>query len=83
VTVEQATGLLVAVTGLVGAVGVLVVQLRSLRKDLNGRLTQLLAVAEQAARKDGELAGRDFSTRSTTVSAPVGVGTVVPLTPNE
>jgi len=83
VTVEQATALVVAITGLVGAVGVLVVQIRSLRKDINGRLTQLLAVAEQAARKDGELAGRDYSRGLTTVTAATGAGTVVPLTTNE
>jgi len=83
VTVEQATALVVAITGLVGAVGVLVVQIRSLRKDINGRLTQLLAVAEQAARKDGELAGRDFTRQAGRVTAGGGAGTVVPLTANE
>jgi hypothetical protein len=63
VSAEQATALLVALTGLVGALSVLVVQLRQMRKDLNGRLTELVETTKLAATKTGELAGRDFSDR--------------------
>ena len=82
-TPEQATALIVAATGLIAAVGVLVVQLRSLRKDINGRLSQVLDLAATAARKDGELAGRDFAHQTNKVSAMGGAGSPVPLTPNE
>ncbi len=66
---EQATALLVALTGLVGALSVLVVQLRQMRKDLNGRLTELVETTKLAASKTGELAGRDFAARSVALSA--------------
>lgn len=82
-TVDQATALVVAATGLIGAIGVLAVQLRSLRKDIDGRLTQVLDLAATAARKEGELAGRDFAHQTNKVSAMGGAGSPVPLTPNE
>jgi hypothetical protein len=63
VSAEQATALLVALTGLVGAIGVLVAQLHQMRKDLNGRLTELVATTKLAAQKTGELAGRDWTER--------------------
>lgn len=69
ITPEQATALVVALTGLVAAVGAILVQIRSLRKDLNGRLTQLLDEAKTAAEKRGELAGRDFA--ATTRETPL------------
>jgi hypothetical protein len=65
VTPEQATALVIAATGLVGAIGVLVAQLHQLRKDINGRLTELVASTELAAQKTGELAGRDWHERRT------------------
>jgi hypothetical protein len=67
---EQATALVAAITGLIVALGVFVVQIRQVSSQLNGRLSQLLAVANAAAMKEGELAGRDFSTRS---SPPIAV----------
>lgn len=67
---EGIIAVLGAVTALVVAGTALVVQLRSLRKDLNGRLEQLLAVAAAAARKEGELAGRDFASRGGPASPP-------------
>lgn len=62
-TAEQATALLVALTGLVAALGAAVVQVRGLRRDLNGRVTELLSEATSAAHKHGELEGRDFMRR--------------------
>lgn len=82
-TVENVTALVVAITGLVGAIGIMVVQVRGLRKDLNGRLTQLLEAHGEAQRKEGELAGRDYVTTGTAVSVMGGAGTPVPLTPVE
>lgn len=65
-TPEQAAGLIVALTALVTAVGALVVQVRALRHDLNGHLAKVIETAGQLARKEGELAGRDFGeTRAT------------------
>lgn len=58
---EQITAILTGVGGIIVAVTALVVQLRLIRKDLNGRLTQLIDTAALAAAKDGELKGRDFS----------------------
>jgi hypothetical protein len=57
-TPEQGTALLVAATGLIAALGVLIDQLRRLRQDLNGRLTQLVETTALAAAKEGELRGR-------------------------
>lgn len=62
-TPEQATALIVAVTGLVAAIAAATVQIRGLRRDVNGRMTQLLERSESAARKLGELEGRDFMRR--------------------
>lgn len=62
-TPEQATALIVAITGLVAALGVLVVQLVQVRKQIDGRLTELLATTRVAAQKEGEMVGRDFVER--------------------
>jgi hypothetical protein len=83
VTVENVTGLIIAVTGLIAAIGVLVVQVKGLRKDINGRLTQLLEAHGEAQRKEGELAGRDYVTTPTRVSVMGGAGTPVPLVPHD
>lgn len=63
-TPEQVVAIIVAITGLTAAIGVVLVQLAQIRKDMNGRLTQLVDHATTAARKDGELAGRDYAARS-------------------
>lgn len=62
-TAEQATALLVALTGLIGAIAAVIVQIRGLRKDLNGRVTELLVESTAAAHRHGELEGRDFMRR--------------------
>jgi hypothetical protein len=57
---EELVAILGAATALIAAVTALFVQIASLRRQLNGRLEQLLAEAVEAAEKRGELAGRDF-----------------------
>ena len=49
-----------ALTGLFGAVALVLKQLGELRRDLNGRLEEMMGHAAAAARREGELAGRDF-----------------------
>lgn len=62
-TAEQATALIVAATGLIAAIGTVIVQVRGLRRDLNGRVSQLIDVSSTAQRRLGELEGRDFMHR--------------------
>lgn len=59
-TPEQGTALVVALTGLLGAIGLLIGQLVALRRDINGKMEELVRHAAEAARKDGELVGRDY-----------------------
>jgi hypothetical protein len=60
VTPEQLVAVLVAVAGVLTAVGIVIQQLAALRKDLNGRLTQLLEETRMRAMKEGELRARDY-----------------------
>lgn len=57
---ESAVAIIGAITALVVALTAMLVQLGKLRQEVNGRLTQLIAEATDAARKQGELEGRDF-----------------------
>jgi len=59
VSPEQFTAIIVAITGLVTALGAIFVQLRQTHNLINSRMTQLVAETKLAAQKDGELAGRD------------------------
>lgn len=59
-TPEQATGLIIAVTGLVGAITAVFVQLRQTHQLINSRMTELVETTKLAAQKSGELAGRDW-----------------------
>lgn len=61
---EQATALIVAVTGLVAAVGAVYAQLRQTHALMNSRMTELLSRTEEASAKLGELRGRDFAASS-------------------
>lgn len=61
---EQATALIVALTGLVAAMGVILVQLRQTHQLINSRMTELVETTKLAAQKSGELAGRDFADRA-------------------
>ena len=63
---EQATALIVAAAALITALGALVDQLHRLRKDLNGRLSQLVETTALASLKQGELQGRDQERRRAT-----------------
>jgi len=60
VTPEQLVAVLGGATALIAALTALFVQIANLRREVNGRLSQLLVEAVQAAEKRGELAGRDF-----------------------
>lgn len=60
---EQLVAVIGALAGLLLAVGMVLQRLGELRKDLNGRMAQLLQEASAAAEKRGELAGRDFMHR--------------------
>jgi hypothetical protein len=62
-TPEQFTAIAAALAALIGAVTALLVAVYNLHHAVNGRLSQLLQERETAARKDGELAGRDFMRR--------------------
>lgn len=70
-TAEQFTAILVALAGLITAAAMLVGAVRGLRSELrqtthlfNGKMSELINVAVMAARKEGELAGRDYSSWS-------------------
>lgn len=60
-TPEQATALIVALTGLIGALGAIFVQMRQTHKLVNSRMTELVEATRQAAQAHGELVGRDFT----------------------
>lgn len=55
---EQFVAVLVALTGLVAAVGVAIVQIMSLRKAVDGRLSELVEATRLGATKQGEMSGR-------------------------
>jgi len=58
-SVEGLTALIIAVTGLVGALGAVFVQLRQTHSLINSRMTELIETTKLASGKAGELAGRD------------------------
>ena len=60
-TPEQAVAIVVALTGLLAAVGIVIHNVGELRRDVNGRLQELLDEARLAAAKTGELRGRDHA----------------------
>ena len=63
---EQLVAILGAVTALVIALGAVVRQIAELRKDINGRLSQLVETTRVAATKEGELLGRDHMAAEST-----------------
>jgi hypothetical protein len=77
VSPEQITAVMAGLSGLIVAVTALVLQLRGLRKDLNGRLSQLVDASSLSAHREGELAGRDFISRRKRTRVPV----VAPIDP--
>lgn len=60
-TPEQIAALCAGIAAIVGAVTVLVQQMSHLRRDVNGRMEDLLEKTAIAARREGELAGRDWA----------------------
>lgn len=78
---EQVVAVLGALTALLVAATALLVQVHLLRKDLNGRVTQLLDAAGMAREKRGEMAGRDFMQRLMT-GGTGGVEGSTPPVPN-
>jgi hypothetical protein len=59
-TPEQITALVGSITGLVVALGAILVQLRQTHKLVNGRMSELLDATKLANQKIGELQGRDY-----------------------
>lgn len=62
-TSEQFVALLAALTALIGALSAAIVAFRGLTHAVDGRLQELLEERTAAARREGELAGRDFMRR--------------------
>lgn len=62
-TPEQALAIVGGLTALMVAVTALLVQVRGLRHDVDGRMAQLVKATSEASRKQGELEGRDFMLR--------------------
>lgn len=77
-TPEQFTALIVALTGLIAAVGAVFAQLRSTHKLMNGRMTELLDATKLASQKTGELRGRDFQPATVLVAPSVAEQTGPP-----
>ena len=72
-TPEQLTALIIAITGLIGAFGVVIAQLRATHQLINSRMTELVESTKLASKREGELVGRDFeSTRSAAAQAAEG-----------
>jgi hypothetical protein len=71
---EQLVAILVALTGVLTAVGILIGQVRTLRHDINGRLSDLVEATRVASLKEGELVGRDHaqSAAASPSAAPSG-----------
>jgi hypothetical protein len=58
VSPEQITAVLGGLAAVIGAFGVLVAQVASLRKAVDGRLTELVEATRASAQAQGELVGR-------------------------
>ncbi len=62
-TPEQVVAIITATAGFLGALGIVLHNIAELRKDLNGRLQELIDARVAAAGKQGELEGRDYAHR--------------------
>lgn len=58
---EQIAAICTGAAAIVTALGLLMQQMSHLRRDVNGRMEDLLERTAIAARKEGELAGRDWA----------------------
>jgi hypothetical protein len=79
VSPEQFVAIVVALTGAIAAVGVVLVQLAQLRREVNGRLTQLLEETREQGRLEGELRGRDHVGMQLRRVGDTPISTPVPL----
>jgi hypothetical protein len=61
VSSEEVVAIVVAITGLLAAIGVLIRSVAELRTKVDGRMSELLEEARRAASKEGELRGRDHA----------------------
>jgi hypothetical protein len=77
-TPDQATALLVALTGLIGAVVALWRETHLTRQAMDGRLDELVSTKATAAAKEGELRGRDY-VRGQLAPSEGATSTSVPL----
>ena len=66
---EQLVAVLVAFTGVLSAIGILIGQVRTLRHEINGRLSDLVEATRIASLKEGELLGRDHEKSAAASSA--------------
>jgi hypothetical protein len=80
VSPEQLVAILGGFTALLGAVALVLRQLQELRKDLNGRLEQLLVAERERSLKEGELAGRDYIAGQRRRVGDTPISSKVPLT---
>ncbi len=76
---EQIVALLVAFAGVLSAVGVVIAQVASLRRAVDGRMTEMLELTRQSADATGQLAGRAFATDAPRDPRNAGRRTHVPL----
>lgn len=77
---EQLVAVMAGLTALLGAVALVLRQLQELRKDLNGRLQQLLEAERARSLKEGELAGRDYMAGMRRRVGDTPISSKVPLT---
>ena len=56
---QELTALVVALTGLIGALAAILIQLRQTHALVNSRMTELLDTTKLLSQKTGELDGRD------------------------
>ena len=66
---EQLTALLVALGAVLAGVAAVIAQLAQLRRQVNGRLSELLDEAHITAEHRGELKGRDYERRGQSSSS--------------
>jgi hypothetical protein len=78
VSPEQLVALIVALTGLLGAVGIAIRQIVELRREVDGRLTQLLELTRVSSVARGDLQGRAAAASELQPMAEQPSGTNVP-----
>ncbi len=79
-TPEQATALIVAISGLIGALGVVFAQLRQTHALINSRMTELIDTTKLAAQLGGQQEGVERE-RARLGSIPSAEARIEPPTP--